>query len=368
MAAMNVESAEAAVAAADGAGVQTPDDTCNTTTHKRVINWWLVLLNSAWTAIGTIGGPLLIRLYYLHGGSRKWLTSWLQTAGFPFLLLILYVLHTRDRANRPPKMLEPRLLASSAMLGLLVGLGNFMYSHGLSVLPVSTSSLLFATQLAFTAFFAFIIVRQKFTPYSINAVVLMTLGSVLLGVHKSGDRPPGVSNGEYMLGFVVTLGAAAMLGFVLPSIELAYAKATKAITYPVVVQFQFVVMLFATVFCTVGMAANKDFSAMAREAREFELGPAKYYLVIIFCALLFQMVFLGTMGLIFCASSLFAGVVTAALLPVTEIAAVIVFSEKFTGEKGMSLALCLWGFVSYFYGDYRISKKLQEAEAESESK
>ncbi|KAL6002423.1 hypothetical protein ACLOJK_034355 [Asimina triloba] len=47
--------------------------------------------------------------------------------------------------------------------------------------------LLFATQLAFTAF---IIVLQKFTPYSVNVVILVTLSSVLLGVLKSGDHPP----------------------------------------------------------------------------------------------------------------------------------------------------------------------------------
>ncbi|KAL5999066.1 hypothetical protein ACLOJK_010016 [Asimina triloba] len=76
---------------------------------------------------------------------------------------IFSVLHTRDRANRPPKMLEPKLLASSVVLSLLVGIGNFMYSHSLSVLSVSTSSLLFATQLPFTAF---IIMHRNFTPSS----------------------------------------------------------------------------------------------------------------------------------------------------------------------------------------------------------
>ncbi|KAI3913331.1 hypothetical protein MKW92_005625, partial [Papaver armeniacum] len=39
-----------------------------------------------------IGGPLLLRVYFLHGGSRKWLSSALQTAGFPILLLPLTIL------------------------------------------------------------------------------------------------------------------------------------------------------------------------------------------------------------------------------------------------------------------------------------
>ncbi|KAL5981489.1 hypothetical protein ACLOJK_015551 [Asimina triloba] len=48
-----------------------------------------------------------------------------------------------------------------------------------------------------------------------------------LSVLKSGDRPPGMSNDEYMLGFVVSLGVAAMLGYVLPSIELRHFRLPK---------------------------------------------------------------------------------------------------------------------------------------------
>ncbi|KAL5982609.1 hypothetical protein ACLOJK_016683 [Asimina triloba] len=356
--AMNIEKME------EGEASRAPPPKENTTPQ---INWYLLSLNCALTAVGTIAGPLLVRLYYLHGGNRKWLTSWLQTAGFPFLLPPLSFLYLRERARGVNKhfLAEPKLLLSSAAIGLLVGLDNFMYSQGLSLLPVSTSSILFATQLAFTALFALIIVKQRFSPYSINAVVLMTLGSVLLGIRKSGDRPPGVSNAQYLLGFVFTLGAAAVLGFVLPCVELAYANASKAITYPVVLQFQFNTTLFATIFCTIGMIVNKDFSAIAREAAAYELGATKYYLVLIGCALVFQMVFVGALGVVFCTSSLFAGILSAALLPVTEIAAVIVFKEKFTGEKGMSLVLCLWGFISYFYGSYRSDKKQVSKEEES---
>ncbi|XP_058097257.1 purine permease 1-like [Magnolia sinica] len=355
--AMNVERMEG------GVSTSPPKDT-----QKRTINWWMIAINCTFTAVGTICGPLLMRLYYLHGGSRKWLTSWLQTAGFPIVLLPLSILYIRQRASGMPFFAEPKLLMSSAVIGLLIGLDNFLYSLGLSFLPVSTSSLLFATQLAFTAFFALIIVRQKFSPYSVNAVVLMTLGSVLLGIRKSGDRPPEVSNGEYLLGFIMTIGAAALLGFILPCTELAYAKARKAITYPVVLQFQFNTTMFATIFCTIGMIINKDFPAIAREAAAYELGEAKYYLVLVGVSVAFQMVFVGTLGIIFCTSSLFAGVLSATLLPVTEIAAVIVFKEKFTGEKGMALALCLWGFTSYFYGSYRLNKTQAPEEEEEESK
>ncbi|XP_068649100.1 purine permease 1-like [Aristolochia californica] len=331
---------------------------------KRHISLWILLLNVAAAAVGTIGGPLLIRLYYLHGGNRKWVASWIQTAGFPILLIPLSVLFCRSKVAGVPFWAEPKLLISSAVIGLFIGLDNFMYSLGLSYLPVSTSSLLFSTQLAFTAFFALIIVKQKFTPYSINAVVLMTLGAILLGIRKNGDRPPGVTNGEYLLGFVITLGAASLLGFLLPCIETAYTKASRAITYSVVMQFQFGTTFFATVFCTIGMLINNDFSEIAREARAYELGEVKYYVVLACCAVAFQFLFVGMLGVIFCTTSLFSGVLTATLLPMTEVAAVIIYHEKFTGEKGMALALCIWGFTSYFYGAYRGEKK-QENKAES---
>ncbi|KAK9156886.1 hypothetical protein Scep_003460 [Stephania cephalantha] len=325
-----------------------------------ITKWWLLLLNAALLAVGTIGGPLLLRLYFLHGGSRRWIPGWLQTAGFPILLVPIGILYVRQGSPRNGKFFaSPKLLLCGVFIGLLTGIDSFMYSLGLSYLPVSTSSLLLSTQLVFTAVFALIIIRHKFTPYSTNAVVLMTLGSILLGISKSGDRPAGVTNAQYWLGFIVTLGAAALLGFMLPITEVSYTKVGKALTYSSVLQFQFVAALSATLFCTIGMLINKDFSAMPREASKYELGTAKYYLVLLASAIVWQLLFIGNMGLIFCSSSLTSGVVNATLLPVTEIAAVIVYHEKFNGQKGMSLALCIWGFASYFYGSYRATKKQQ---------
>lgn len=38
-------------------------------------------------------------------------------------------------------------------------------------------------------------------------------------------------------------------------------------------------------------------------------------------------------------------------LPVLEVLAVIFLHEKFEGTKGIALALSLWEFVSYLYGE-----------------
>lgn len=87
------------------------------------------------------------------------------------------------------------------------------------------------------------------------------------------------------------------------------------------------------------------------------MGETKYYVVVVSIAVIFQVYFFGAVGIIMCASALVNGIITAVLLPITEVLAVIFFRDKFTSEKGMSLALCLWGFVSHLYGEYRASKK-----------
>nr|GMD99568.1 purine permease 3-like [Ipomoea batatas] len=191
-------------------------------------------------------------------------------------------------------------------------------------LPVSTSSLVVASQLAFTAGAAFVLVKQRFT---VNAVVLLTIGAGELAVGSRGDRPAGESKKEYVAAFLMTLGAAALYGALLPSIELTYTKATQSLTYTLVLEFQMVMFLFATAVCTLGM-----------EARGFELGEAN---------------FIGAAGTIGYGSSLLSGIILAASLSLTEVLAVVFYGEKFGAEKGISLALSLWGFVSYFYGEVK---------------
>ncbi|RWW02189.1 hypothetical protein GW17_00034735 [Ensete ventricosum] len=229
----------------------------------------LIVLNCVLMALGNTGGPLLLRLYFRSGGKRQWLSSWLETGGWPFIFLPLLItyLHRRRRCqlrpgNRNPTKLffiTPRLILACAFLGVLTGVDDFLYAYGLDFLPVSTSSLLISTQLAFTAFFAFLIVKQKFTPYSINSVALLTVGAVILGLHVSSDRPDNVTRGQYYLGFILTLGAAALYGLILPLVELMYSKSKQAITYTLVMEMQLVMGFFATAFCTVGMLVNKDF-------------------------------------------------------------------------------------------------------------
>ncbi|CAN1188684.1 Purine permease 3 [Linum perenne] len=323
----------------------------------------LLIINCIILAIGNCGGPLIMRLYFLHGGKRVWLSGWLQTGGWPIMLLPLTVAyflrrHTDTTTSTSTFFLvKRRLFLSAVIIGILTGFDDYLYAYGVARLPVSTSSLVIATQLVFTAGFAYLLVKQRFTPYTVNAVVLLTVGAGVLAMHSSSDRPEGESSKEYVMGFLMTLVAALLYGLILPLVELAYKKAEQEISYTVVVEFQMVMSLFATLVCTVGMLVNHDFQAIPREARESSLGPTKYYIVLVFSAIIWQTFFLGAVGVIFVGSSMLSGILIAVLLPVTEVFAVIFYSENFQAEKGVSLGLSLWGFVSYFYGEFRQSKK-----------
>ncbi|KAF6162202.1 hypothetical protein GIB67_008331 [Kingdonia uniflora] len=139
----------------------------------------------------------------------------------------------------------------------------------------------------------------------------------------------------------MTLGAAAIVEFYLPLLELTYMKANQNVTYYLVMEMQLVISIFANAFSTVGMLVNKDFQAIPKEAREYEIGEAKYYLVLVMSAVLWQFFFLGAAGVVFSASFLFSGILMAVCLPITEVLAVLFFHEDFKAEKSIALALSI---------------------------
>ncbi|KAL1802053.1 hypothetical protein ACET3Z_030700 [Daucus carota] len=332
---------------------------------------FLLVFNCLILSIGNCIAPLTNRLYSVKGGKRVWLMCALETAGFPFLLIPIIISYFHRRRKGGPKTkfftMSPVLILPCIVIGILTGADDYMDSAGVSRLPVSTYSLVLASQLGFTAFFAWILVKQKFTFLHFNAILLLTAGAVVLAFHSGSDLPAKESKADYILGFLMTLGAATLYGFVLPVIELVYKKAKQTITYSVVMEMQFYMALAATAFCMVGMKINHDFQAIPREAENYELGKAMYYLVLIGDAFLWQLFFLGAVGVIFCHSSLLSGILISALLPLSEVLAVFIFNEKFTPEKGMSLFLACWGSLSYFYQEIQLYKKKTLA-AENECK
>ncbi|KAJ4820370.1 Purine permease 3 [Rhynchospora pubera] len=300
------------------------------------------------------GGNLLLRVYFLHGGSRLWLSSLLQVAAWPLLLLPLSF--STKKFN-----LSLSVYSVFAFIGILWALDCYLYALASAYLPLSTSSLVISSQLAFTSVFAFLLVRQRFTPFSFNAVVLLTIGPVVLSMGEGSDRPEGESKGKYILGFLMAVAAAALIGFIFAFMELAMRRGKVVQTYAAAMEMQLAIGISSTVFCLVGMVINNDFQVIPREANEFGLGKTKYYLVLIGDAVFWQLSNIGLVGLISGASSLFVAIMTALQLPFLEILAVIFLHEKFSASKGIALALSIWGFVSYLYGEKKQSDKAKKA-------
>ncbi|CAO2834434.1 unnamed protein product [Amaranthus hypochondriacus] len=321
----------------------------------------VLVLNCLMLGIGISGGPLVMRLYYIHGGKSIWLSSWLETGGWPIMIIPLLFTYFRRRAvdKTQAKLIsiKPTTIFHASIVGIVAGAGDYCYAYGVKHIAVSTSSLILATQLAFTALFAFLLVKQKFTAYSVNAVALLTFGAIVLALHANKDRPAGESSVEYYLGFAFTLASSALFALMLPLIELTFKKAKQSVTYSLVMEIQLVLSFSATVVCTIGMLASGDYKDYAREVEEYKLGKAMYLMVLICGAILWQFFYLGAAGVIHYGSSLLSGVIIAVALPFTEIAAVIFYHENFQVEKGVSLVLSLWGFFSFFYGEVKEIKK-----------
>lgn len=135
------------------------------------MNTSMLILNFFILAIGSCGGPMVMRLYYIRGGKRIWFTSFLETGGWAIIIIPLLFNYTRRRRNtKTPTtiiLMTPQVFVLSAVIGILTGLDDYLYAYGVAKLPVSTASLILASHLAFTAVFAFLLVRQKFTAYTV---------------------------------------------------------------------------------------------------------------------------------------------------------------------------------------------------------
>ncbi|KAK7268316.1 hypothetical protein RIF29_21013 [Crotalaria pallida] len=59
--------------------------------QDRTMKSILLMISCTMLGIGVCGGPLISRLYFIHGGNRVWLSSFLQAAGFPIILLPLFI-------------------------------------------------------------------------------------------------------------------------------------------------------------------------------------------------------------------------------------------------------------------------------------
>ncbi|KAL0436185.1 UNVERIFIED_CONTAM: putative purine permease 4 [Sesamum radiatum] len=140
----------------------------------------------------------------------------------------------------------------------------------------------------------------------------------------------------------------------------------KVYCYSMVVEMQLVMEMAATVFATVGMAADGGFSDMKVEsARVFDKGPAAYWCTIAGNLVLWQFCFMGTAGMVFLTTSLTGGICMTALMAMNVVGGVAVYGDEFGGVKVVSTVLCVWGFCSYLYGMYMKNKNQKQSHQSS---
>ncbi|KAL6497859.1 putative purine permease 4 [Orobanche hederae] len=316
----------------------------------------LLTINYALLFVGSISSTLVSKYYFIHKGSSKWVSTFVQSAGFPLLILPVYLPFIFGCTRRRPFTgFTSRILLLSVAVGILLGVSNLLFSWGNSYLPVSTSSLLLSSQLAFNLILSIIIVKQEVNFLNLNCVVLLTLSSVLLGLSSSHDRPAGLTQTRYWVGFFSTLGAGLLFALYLPVMETIYRK---VYCYEMVVEMQLVMEIAATAFSAAGMAAGGGFSDMwVESAKVFDRGPGVYWLTIAGNLVVWQLSFLGTAGMVFMTSSLTGGICMTALMAANVAGGVLVYGDGFGGVKAVAAGVCVWGFCSYLYGMYAKRKE-----------
>ncbi|CAN6225425.1 unnamed protein product [Urochloa humidicola] len=325
------------------------------TYRSKPFSFWLLLFLSSGAMLTAFpASSLLSRLYYTDGGKSKWILSWAAVAGWPLPALLLLPLYLLGKATPTPLSLS--LCLWYALLGFLSAADNLMFAWAYAYLPASTASLVAASSLAFSAIFGRAIAKNTLTLSSINAVAVITAGVVVVALDSGSDRPPGVTAGQYALGFALDVLGSALHGLIFALSELVFARALGRRSFHVVLEQQAAVSLCAFAFTSAGLAIAEGFPAMRREAARFAHGGGAYANVMVWTAVTFQVGVLGGTGVLFLASTVLAGVLNAVRVPLTSVAAVIWFHDPMSGFKILALLITVWGFASYMVGHSTVKK------------
>ncbi|CAA7042802.1 unnamed protein product [Microthlaspi erraticum] len=234
-----------------------------------------------------------------------------------------------------------------------------MSSVGLLYLPVSIFSLIFASQLAFTAFFSYFLNSQKFTPFIINSLFLLTVSSALLVFNDESQNRRNVSREEYMIGFICTITASAGLGLILSLVQVILRKVLKKPTFSAVIDMVIVQSLVSSCVVLIGLFASGEWKSLTSEMESYRLGKVSYVVNLASAAISMQLCNIGGVGLIFESSSVFSNIISAVGLPIVPVVAVIVFNDEMDASKIFSIILAIWGFLSFVYQHYLDEKKLK---------
>ncbi|KAJ1378096.1 Purine nucleobase transmembrane transport [Sesbania bispinosa] len=248
---------------------------------------------------------LLSKYYFIHKGSSRWVSTWVQCAGFPLLMLPIFLPYLlKFSMKKPFTDFNPKMLTLSiaiGLIGLMLGLNNLLFSWG-----IHTSQ--FQPPLLF---------------YPPNC-------SVLLALDSSKERSNEVTREEYLVGFLCTVGAGLLFALYLPVMEKVYKK---VYCYEMVMEMQLVMEIAATTLATIEIDLTTLLHGWSRDG--------------------FSHIFTNR------------GICTTALVSMNVLGGVVIFKDAFDGIKVVSTVLCIWGFCSYVYGLH--VKKLKKAQMKNKN-
>ncbi|CAN1251320.1 Purine permease 21 [Linum perenne] len=319
--------------------------------------WWIKVLIYAAVIIACQSAVVLLaRLYFVKGGTSKWISLISQLGGFPVLIpYYIYSNFIKHRHNVNDHHLPPLTYGSFYVFqGILIWGSTYLYTIGLQYLPVSTSTIIASSQLAFNALFSYFINSQKFTPFITNSLFLLTLSSVLLvfGGDPSGSTSTG--GGKYAVGFICTVAGAAGFGLYFSVSEYGFRKLGAGLRVVMnMMMFQGMVASgLGLIGASIGLFASGEWRGLRKEMEEYELGEMSYVMTLVWTGLNWQIFSVATMALVFEVSSVFSNAVGTVGLPLTPMVAVVVFHDRMSGVKAIAMVLAVWGFVSYLYQHY----------------
>ncbi|TVU15573.1 hypothetical protein EJB05_39101, partial [Eragrostis curvula] len=316
--------------------------------------WVPVLVDMLMMLCGEAMATLLGRLYYNAGGKSMWLATLAHSAGAPLMLVPLLLTPRDASAAGEPRPAAGKIAAICVGLGLLIGCDNLMYSYAMLYLPVSTFSLVAATQLAFNAVTSRLINAQRFTAPILNSVVVLTFSAALLGFGSDDDDVASyhVPRGKRAAGVALTLAASAVYALLLSLFEATFETVIRAQTLRWVLTMQVSTNVVASAASAAALLASGEWRTIRGEMAAFEHGIASYVATLAGIAVGWQAAALGAVRLIARVSSLFANVTGTLALPLVPVLAVVFFGDKMTGVKVVAMLMAVWGFLSYVYHHY----------------
>ncbi|XP_024009818.1 probable purine permease 13 isoform X2 [Eutrema salsugineum] len=282
--------------------------------------WWLFVFISIFFLISAQAVAVLLgRFYYNEGGNSKWISTLVQTVGFPILYLPLCLLPASHSSSS--SCCFKTLFWIYLSLGLAIGLDNLLYSY----------------------------------------VSLLTISAGMIALDDDSESPSGGSKWSYLIGVWLTLLASLIYSLQLSLMQYSFEEIIKKETFGMVIEMQIYTSLVASIVSVIGLFASGEWKMLTTEMEEFHKGQVMYVLTLVGTAISWQLGSVGAVALIFLVSSLFSNLIGTLSLVVTPLAAILVFHDKLTEGKIVAMLMAFLGVALYMYQNYLDDLKVQSS-------